>query len=157
MCANIIYPYEWGYTYGPPMAVAPINAVERVVRYALSRIEPGKLLLGFPNYAYDWTLPYEAGLTRAIVIGNEAAPELAFQTGSEILFDETAQTPWFSYTGMDGRAHEVWFEDGRSSKAKFDLARKYGLKGFGYWNFMRPFAANLSLLNAQFRLKMQTD
>ncbi len=43
------------------MAVAPIDAVERVVRYAVSRIEPGKLLLGFPNYAYDWTLPYEAG------------------------------------------------------------------------------------------------
>lgn len=153
----LLMTYEWGYTYGPPMAVAPINAVERVARYALSRIEPGKLLLGFPNYAYDWTLPYEAGLTRAVVIGNEAAPELAFQTGSEIFFDEEAQTPWFSYTGMDASPHEVWFEDVRSSKAKFDLARKYGLKGFGYWNFMRPFAANLSLLNAQFRLKAQTD
>lgn len=55
--------YEWGFTYGPPMAVAPLNAVERVVQYAVSRIEAGKLLLGFPNYAYDWTLPYEAGLT----------------------------------------------------------------------------------------------
>ena len=53
--------YEWGFTYGPPMAVAPLNAVERVVKYAVSRIEAGKLLLGFPNYAYDWTLPYEAG------------------------------------------------------------------------------------------------
>ncbi len=93
------------------MAVAPIDAVERVVRYAVSRIEPGKLLLGFPNYAYDWTLPYEAGLTRAVVIGNEAARQLAFDTRSEIQFDETAQTPWFSYTGMDGAVHQVWFED----------------------------------------------
>lgn len=153
----LLMTYEWGYTYGPPMAVAPINAVERVVRYAVSRIEAEKLLLGFPNYAYDWTLPYEAGLTRAVVIGNEAAPELAFQTGSEILYDATAQTPWFSYTGMDGRPHEVWFEDARSSRAKFELARQYGLRGFGYWNFMRPFAANFSLLNAMFRLKTQAD
>lgn len=53
--------YEWGYTYGPPMAVAPIGAVRRVVEFALTQMEPGKILLGFPNYAYDWTLPFTAG------------------------------------------------------------------------------------------------
>ena len=153
----LLMTYEWGFTYGPPMAVAPLNAVERVVQYAVSRIEAGKLLLGFPNYAYDWTLPHEAGLTRAATLGNEAAAQLAFDTGSEIFFDEPAQTPWFSYTGMDGAVHEVWFEDVRSSLAKFALVRQYGLGGLGYWNFMRPFAANFSLLNAQFRLEGQTD
>ena len=153
----LLMTYEWGFTYGPPMAVAPLNAVERVVQYAVSRIEAGKLLLGFPNYAYDWTLPYEAGLTRAATLGNEAAAQLAFDTGSEIFFDEPAQTPWFSYTGMDGAVHEVWFEDVRSSFAKFGLVRQYGLRGLGYWNFMRPFAANFSLLNAQFRLEGQAD
>lgn len=150
--AVLLMTYEWGYTYGPPMAVAPIDAVERVVRYAVSRIEPGKLLLGFPNYAYDWTLPYEAGLTRAVVIGNEAARQLAFDTRSEIQFDETAQTPWFSYTGMDGAVHEVWFEDVRSSLARFHLVKQYALRGLGYWNFMRPFTANFSLANAALRL-----
>ena len=148
----LLMTYEWGYTYGPPMAVAPVNAVRRVVEYAVGRIAPEKLILGFPNYAYDWTLPYEAGLTRAVVIGNETAPQLAFQTGSEILFDETAKTPWFSYTGADGAVHEVWFEDVRSSEAKFRLVTEFGLKGLGYWNFMRPFTANFSLLNAMFAL-----
>ena len=114
--------------------------------------KPGKLLLGFPNYAYDWTLPYEAGLTRAVVIGNEAARQLAFDTRSEIQFDETAQTPWFSYTGMDGAVHEVWFEDVRSSLARFHLVKQYALRGLGYWNFMRPFTANFSLANAALRL-----
>ena len=148
----LLMTYEWGYTYGPPMAVAPENAVERVVAYAASRIEPGKLLLGFPNYAYDWTLPFQAGVTRAVTLGNEAAAQLAFDTGSEIVFDETAKTPHFSYTGMDGAVHEVWFEDVRSSLAKFELVKRYALRGLGYWNFMRPFAGNFSLLNAQFRL-----
>lgn len=78
------------------------------------------------------------GLTRAVVIGNEAARQLAFDTRSEIQFDETAQTPWFSYTGMDGAVHEVWFEDVRSSLARFHLVKQYALRGLGYWNFMRP-------------------
>lgn len=149
----LLMTYEWGYTYGPPMAVAPLESVRRVVEYALTRIPAEKILLGFPNYAYDWTLPYEAGLTRAVVIGNEAAPTLAFDTGSEIQFDERAQTPWFSYTGLDGAVHEVWFEDARSSLAKFQLVEELGLQGLGYWNFMRPFTGNFSLLNARWRLR----
>lgn len=153
MCANCIHSYEWGYTYGPPMAVAPIASVRRVLDYAVTRIDPSKIFMGFPNYAYDWELPFTAGQTRAQLIGNEAAPLLAAEVGAEIRFDETAQTPYFSYTLSNGAIHEVWFEDARSSLAKFNLVTEYGLRGLGYWNFMRPFTANFSLLNHQFAIR----
>ena len=150
--AVLLMTYEWGYTYGPPMAVAPIGAVRRVVEFALTQMEPGKILLGFPNYAYDWTLPFTAGATRAQSIGNEAAPLLAAQYGSEIQFDEQAQTPYFTYQDEAGQPHEVWFEDARSALAKFGLLTEYGLSGLGYWNFMRPFAAGFSLQNYLFSI-----
>ena len=57
--------YEWGYSQGPPMAVAPINMVRKVVEYAVSEIPPEKIILGIPNYGYDWPLPFERGVTRA--------------------------------------------------------------------------------------------
>jgi len=144
--------YEWGYTYGPPMAVAPIASVRRVLDYAVSEFPAEKALLGIPNYAYDWTLPYIAGQSRARLIGNEQSVALAVQQGAEIRFDTTAATPWFTYTDADSRVHEVWFEDARSMDAKFDLVEEYGLRGVGYWNFMRPFTANFSLLNVRFRI-----
>ena len=150
--AVLLMTYEWGYTYGPPMAVAPIGAVRRVVEFALTQMEPGKILLGFPNYAYDWTLPFTAGATRAQSIGNEAAPLLAAQYGAEIQFDEQAQTPYFTYLDEAGQPHEVWFEDARSALAKFGLLTEYGLSGLGYWNFMRPFAAGFSLQNYLFSI-----
>ena len=150
--AVLLMTYEWGYTYGPPMAVAPIGAVRRVVEFALTQMEPGKILLGFPNYAYDWTLPFTAGATRAQSIGNEAAPLLAAQYGAEIQFDEQAQTPYFTYLDEAGQPHEVWFEDARSALAKFGLLTEYGLLGLGYWNFMRPFAAGFSLQNYLFSI-----
>ena len=150
--AVLLMTYEWGYTYGPPMAVAPIGAVRRVVEFALTQMEPGKILLGFPNYAYDWTLPFTAGATRAQSIGNEAAPLLAAQYGAEIQFDEQAQTPYFTYLDEAGQPHEVWFEDARSALAKFSLLTQYGLLGLGYWNFMRPFAAGFSLQNYLFSI-----
>ena len=148
--AVLLMTYEWGYTYGPPMAVAPVGAVRRVVEFALTQMDAAKILLGFPNYAYDWTLPFTAGATRAQSIGNEAAPLLAAQYGAEIQFDTQSQTPYFTYLDEAGQPHEVWFEDVRSAQAKFALLPEYGLLGLGYWNFMRPFTAGFSLQNYLF-------
>lgn len=148
--AVLLMTYEWGYTYGSPMAVAPVGAVRRVVEFALTQMDAAKILLGFPNYAYDWTLPFTAGATRAQSIGNEAAPLLAAQYGAEIQFDTQSQTPYFTYLDEAGQPHEVWFEDARSAQAKFDLLPEYGLLGLGYWNFMRPFTAGFSLQNYLF-------
>ena len=139
------------YTYGPPMAVAPINQVRRVVEYALTEIPAEKIDLGIPNYGYDWPLPYERGVTAAKTIGNVEAVQIAIANAAVIQFDETAQSPFFYYEA-DGIQHEVWFEDVRSMQAKFDLINAYGLRGAGYWQIMRLFRANWLLLADQFEI-----
>lgn len=151
--ANTVFlmTYEWGYTYGPPMAVAPINKVRQVLDYAVTQIPVEKIYMGIPNYAYDWPLPYERGVTRATSIGNVEAVEIADQNGAQIQFDETAMSPFFNYT-LDGVEHEVWFEDVRSIDVKLRTAKEYGFSGVGYWNLMRPFRANWLLIDSLFQL-----
>jgi len=144
--------YEWGYTYGPPMAVAPLNMVRRVVEYALTEIPPEKIILGIPNYGYDWPLPYVRGTTQAQTLGTREAIQLAIDHGVEIRFDETAMSPWFRYWQY-GIQHEVWFEDVRSLQAKFNLIKEYGLFGAGYWQLMRFFRANWLLLGEMFTIQ----
>lgn len=138
--------YEWGYKYGPPMAIAPIPSVRRVLDYAVSVIPREKIDMGIPNYAYDWPLPYERNVTVADTIGNLEALRRAQQYGAEILYDEEAQAPYFYYT-RDGISHVVWFEDVRSIKAKYDLIAEYGFRGGGYWNLMREFRQNWMYVN----------
>ena len=137
--------YEWGYSYGPPMAVAPLTKVRQVVEYALTQIPAEKLLMGIPNYGYNWTLPYEKGVTKAETIGNVEAVRLAVEYGAPIQYDREAQSPYFTYRNQ-GREQEVWFEDVRSIAAKIELAKEYELYGVGYWNLMRPFRANWIML-----------
>ncbi len=132
------------------MAVAPIDAVKRVLEYAVTEIDRSKIMLGIPNYGYDWRLPYERGVTRAENIGNEGAILLAAREGAEIQFDEVAMSPYFEYTAADGSAHIVWFEDVRSISAKFDLVRNYNLRGAGYWNLMRLFSQNWAYVSQNF-------
>lgn len=141
--------YEWGYTYGPPLPVAPIQNVRRVLDYAVTEVAPEKILLGIPNYGYDWKLPFVQGTSRATSIGNRQAVEIAREKRAEIMFDETAQTPYFNYTDQSGE-HIVWFENARSIKAKFDLVNSYNLAGMGYWNLMREFPQLWLLQNAMF-------
>jgi spore germination protein len=152
----LLMTYEWGYTFGPPMAVAPINLVRRVVEYALTEIPVYKISLGIPNYGYDWPLPYERGVTRAETISNLEAIQIAIENGAEIQFDEEAMTPYFRYWKF-GVQHEVWFEDVRSYQAKFDLIKEYGLTGAGYWQLMQFFRANWLLLSQMFEARKVGD
>lgn len=145
----LLMTYEWGYTYSPPMAVSPINKVRQVVEYAVTEIPVNKINLGIPNYGYDWPLPYERGVTKAVTIGNVEAVRIAVAHGAQIQFDEEAQTPFFRYA-ENGTEHEVWFEDVRSLSAKFDLVEEFGLRGVGYWQLMRLFIANWKLLESRF-------
>lgn len=148
----LLMTYEWGYTYGPPMAVAPLNKVRQVVEYAVTRISPGKIDLGIPNYGYDWALPYVRGTSKAVTVGNLEAVQIAIDHGASISFDEISMSPFFQYE-ENGILHEVWFEDVRSLKEKFSLLPEYGLRGVGYWQIMRFFRANWLLLQNTFQIR----
>lgn len=148
----LLMTYEWGYTYGPPMAVAPINQVRRVVEYAVTEIPVEKIDLGIPNYGYDWPLPFERGVTAATTIGNIQAVRIAIEQSVPIEFDTLSASPFFLYS-MEGVEHEVWFEDVRSLQQKFELIKEFNLGGCGYWQIMRWFRANWLLLEKNFYIQ----
>ncbi len=149
----LLMTYEWGYKYGPPMAVAPIPKVRQVVEYALTEILPQKIWLGIPNYGYDWPLPYIRGETEAISISSQQAIARAIRYNVTIQYDSYAQAPWFEYVAEDGIPHIVWFEDARSIQAKLALTGEYGLSGVGYWNLMRDFPQNWRVLHGLYHIR----
>lgn len=149
----LLMTYEWGYTYGPPMAVAPLPNVREVVEYALTEIPAEKIWLGVPNYGYDWPLPFVQGQSRATSISSQQAVALARRYGVAIQYDERDQAPWFRYFDERGTEHEVWFEDARSIQAKLALIPEYGLVGAGYWNLMRDFPQNWLVLSSLYKIR----
>lgn len=135
----LLMTYEWGYSRGPALPVSPLDKVREVVKYAVSEIDPEKIFLGIPNYGYDFIIPFDKNSPPARTISNEEAVRLAIETGSEIMFDEKSQTPYFNYT-RGGETHEVHFEDARSVTQKLALANEFGLFGIGVWNIMNFFS-----------------
>ena len=148
----ILMTYEWGYTYSSARAVAPINLVEKVLQYAVTAIPSKKILLGIPNYGYDWTLPFVKG-SAARSLSHTAAVDLAAKVNARIQFDTTAQSPYFRYYDSSRRQHEVWFEDARSIEAKLKLVDKYNLGGVSYWTINSFFPQNWLVLDSMYNVR----
>src|SRR5690625_459815 len=107
----VIMTYEWGYSAGPPLPVSPINEVRKVLEYAVTQIPANKLLMGQNLYGYDWTLPFVQGESFARAISPRQGIDIARNNHVEILYDELAQAPFFTYFDDEGLEHIVWFED----------------------------------------------
>jgi len=141
--------YEWGYAANGARAVAPIDKVENTIRFAATQMPSTKILMGIPNYGYDWPVPASpANPGRAI--SNTDAVDLARKHNQAISFDEKSQTPFFTYYDEAGKQREVWFEDARSVKSKLELAAKYNLAGFSYWTVNRFWPQNWLVLGAMY-------
>ncbi|GAE43845.1 spore cortex-lytic enzyme [Mesobacillus boroniphilus JCM 21738] len=133
----VLMTYEWGYRFGSPQAVSPLNEIRRVLDYAITAIPRNKILMGFQLYARDWIIPHVQG-QEAETYSPQEAVSRAIRYGAAIQYDTVAASPYFRYTDEQGREHEVWFEDARSAQAKFDLIKQYNLRGVSYWCLATP-------------------
>jgi spore germination protein len=132
------------------MAIASLEKVREVKAFAVTQIPRSKILMGIPNYGYDWTLPFVEGKSKAENVSLSEAAARAKRTGATVRFDETAQSPHYEYADAEGRRHVVWFEDARSMRARLALTEEYGLAGVGIWNVMNPWPAGQEVLREMF-------
>jgi spore germination protein len=148
----VVMTYEWGWAGGRAMAIAPLDEVRKVLDYTVTVIPREKIMMGVPTYGRDWTLPFVQG-TFARTLSPVAAVNLAAQMKVNIEFDEGDASPWFKYTDAQGKEHEVWFEDARSMKAKYETAKEYGLRGVSFWVLGIPFPQNWPVVRNQMRVR----
>lgn len=147
---------QWGNSYGPPMAVAPLHRVTEVVDYALGEIPAEKIVLGIPSYGYDWSVPREKETRRGVWLGAREAVALAKEKRARIEFDEESAAPYFRYFEReDGKPteHVVWFEDANSVKELLSLVEIFDLNGIGVWTAMKEFPQLWTVLNATYRIQ----
>jgi spore germination protein len=119
------YDYHW--PTSPPGPIAPVGWLSSVLRYAKTQIPAAKIILGVPEYGYDWSRGHGTGITW------QQAVQLSRRPGVQLHYSTTSQAPWFSYTDAAGHQHTVWFENAESSRAKFRLAQAAGIGGVYLW------------------------
>lgn len=142
--------FRWEQSQEPPAAVAPAGKVRGTISQVVSLVDPKFILLGIPNYGYDWALPDERGRTAAETISNAEAESRASRTEAAIQYSDAVQSSHFNYTDRTGTAHEVWFDCERSIRAKLELVNEYDLAGVSIWTVMSPFPAGVRVMREMF-------
>ena len=139
------YHYSGSYVTG---AVAPgegagiiaefdtVTAIEK----ALLKLPAEKVILGIPNYGYEWEtisrLPRSATIAgTSLVISNSRAEKLLKDNPNlQPVFDPVDKETYIIYPDKDtGTYHQVYFPDERATEYKIDLAKKYDLAGLAVW------------------------
>lgn len=147
-----IMTYEWGWRTGPPRPTAPIEFVDRALKYAEdNNISNDKLLLGLTLYGYDWKLPYDASRP-ARTVSLPTVWDIAYDNNAEIVFHKDIKQPSVDYTDSDGVAHRIWFENALSHYYKYDLIKIHNLTGVFYWIINLRFPSTWYMVNELFNI-----
>jgi spore germination protein len=150
-----ILSYGWGSFVGPPSAISSAYSISLLLENAVTMIPSQKIYAGISVIGYDWKDPYVMGVTRANSLTNDAAIELAVQTGSTIMFEESSQAPYFEYatliSGIQTR-HIVWFSDARSVDSLIKFVPQFRIQGVGIWNIMSYFTQMWLVINSQYHI-----
>lgn len=112
-----------------PGSFEPLDWVQQVSDYALSRVPADRLVLGIGVWGYDWNIS-RGGPARALSYAQTA--DLIRRNGGPVRFDPSEGTPSYRYQ-VDGQTHDVWFENADSLRAKITLAMQDRFAGVAFW------------------------
>ncbi len=128
--------YDQHGPWSEPGPVSGADWVEDCVAYAVSLVDPAKLLVGLPVYGYDWDLTDsdpESWTFSATSFSWGGIAALLARPGATEGCDTASQSPFVTYT-EHGHRHEAWFENAASLRAKTALIAEYDLAGFSMWS-----------------------
>ncbi|MDP9375797.1 MAG: glycosyl hydrolase family 18 protein, partial [Chloroflexota bacterium] len=127
----VVMAYDYNWVSDPtPGPVAPLPWVRGVAQFAAGQFGPGKTILGVPFYGFDWNTT-KGPPARSVKMAE--GPALAQRPGATSGYSATDEANWVRYTDEAGDAHEAWYEDERSLRAKFGVVNDLKLVGFGAW------------------------
>ena len=142
-------------TNPPPGPVTSITNLENFLNVTTTIISEEIINIGSPVIGFDWELPYTPNSPKFVILKYYTAIELANNKNSIINFDESSQTPYFTYAESNAGVviqHIVWFIDARTISSLVKLIPKFNLNGTGLWIIMYYFSQIWSIINPQYEI-----
>lgn len=145
----VLISYSWGYISEIPFNAIPFDYQLILLEYIETQIPPEKIAVGLTTIGYILRLPYSEGVSRAEVISNENAIQLARDTGAVINFNENNLSSNFFINKED---YFVYFHDVRGLNPHLEVVTQHNLSGIALWNIMYFLAQEFLLINTQYQI-----
>jgi spore germination protein len=108
--------------------------VDDVMEYSASAVSSEKLILGIPQFSYDWRVD-KNGRTLSVATNrtyNEVM-KIMEEYNAPRKWDSVARTPFVDYKGLDGYLHSIHYCDRESVYHELKLVQKYRVHGISFW------------------------
>ena len=120
--------YDEHYQTGAPGPVASEAFFENQLEKIAKVVPVSKLVVGFGNYGYDWTIGASGGAEVAFADVMAAAAE----TKQPTQWDAQTENPVLRYS-VNSQQHEVWFLDAVTALNQVIAVHDAGFRGLGLW------------------------
>lgn len=133
--AFVVMGYDMHTPLGAPGPISAMGGDTNIVGYIqnyLEQVDAGKLILAVPYYGYDWPQNSATGSASDVKILPYA--EIADASKNlQLSWDDTSETPYFTYKDDSGSQRIVHFDNVRSLGIKYDYINRKNLRGVGIW------------------------
>ena len=133
--AFVVMGYDMHTPTGSPGPVSAMGGDTNIIGYVqnyLEQVDASKVILAVPYYGYDW--PQDVASPSADMVKILPYAEIADESKNlQLSWDDTSQTPYFTYTDDGGAKRVVHFDNVRSLGIKYDFINKKNLRGVGIW------------------------
>lgn len=143
-----IMAYDYSTASTSPGAIAPIDWVRQVMKYAATEFRKVPLSVGVPAYGQNWPIKVVSGSCPS----GQGAAEVESPTSAQALalidaygvkkrWSDSAQEARFDYErpySGGGKScvvlRRVWFGEGRGAQVRLELAQRLGAQGIAVWS-----------------------
>ena len=133
--AIILMNYDQHWLTSDPGPIAAQDWFVENLRQLKEVVPPQKIIVGIANYAYDWG---ETGKKNQW-LGQEFSVQEgllhAYESETDVDFDETSLNPHYSYSDEENHVHHVWFLDAVTAYNEERASERMGVQGTALWRF----------------------
>jgi peptidoglycan-N-acetylglucosamine deacetylase len=124
----------------PGAASGPVASQDWFVdnlKAAVNVIPREKIICAIANYGYDWVLKPKTGKLPPYERDSSVSPQEAWlaarDSDEDVIFDDDALNPHFSYLDEHSFRHDVWFLDAVTALNHMRAAQTLGIQTFALW------------------------
>ena len=134
----VLMNYDEHYPGPNPGPVASQDWFVKNLAFARTVIPQDKIICAIANYGYDWAQkpkkgPLPAGEKETAPVSVQEAWLAARDSDEDIIFDDDAMNPHFSYLDERSVRHDIWFLDGVTALNHMRAAQTLGIQTFALW------------------------
>ena len=130
--AIVLMNYDQHWQTSPPGPIAAQDWFVENLRQVMEVVPPQKIIVGIANYSYDWT---QTGKNKwsATEPSIQEALLHAYESETDVDFDDASLNPHYSYVDEHNRVHQVWMLDAVTAYNQLRASERMGVQGTALW------------------------